>query len=248
MPPDSRAPDLESAIVIGGVYRLLATRLRRGERWISRLSEDLKGWVSSYEQPAGEHRWRSRQPAPVPAPSPFVPPEPIHMPSPFPPGRPRLPEEQIAENHRLRIMVAAAQLAERKGYTATTVADIVKLARVASSVFYRLFTDKQDAFMAAHATGFEQVMDVTASAFFSGIRWPERSWEAGRAITQLLEKNPLVAHVGFVEAYAVGRGAIQRVEDSHTAFMIFLREGFGELDHTECPLTRGARGDRHDAV
>lgn len=235
VPPDSRAPDLESVIVIGGVYRLLATRLRRGERWISRLSEDLEGWISSYEQPVGEHRWRSRQPAPVPAASPFVPVEPLHMPSPFPPGRPRLPEEQIAENHRLRIMVAAALLAERKGYIATTVADIVKLARVASSVFYRLFTDKQDAFMAAHAIGFEQVMDVTATAFFSGSSWPERSWEAGRAITQLLEKNPLVAHVGFVEAYAVGHGAMQRVEDSHTAFMIFLREGFGEVDHGHPP-------------
>jgi AcrR family transcriptional regulator len=220
------APDLESRAVIGGVYRLLAARLHRGERWLARLSEDLLDWVARYRTPAGEHRWRTLQAARMIAPSPFVPAEPLHMPNAFPPGRPRLPEPEIAENHRLRILVAAALLAERKGYTATTVLDIVRLARVASAVFYRLFAGKQEAFMTAHALGFQQVMDVTASAFFAADQWPERTWEAGRALTQLLEKNPLVAHVGFVEAYAVGPRAVQRVEDSHTAFMVFLHEGF----------------------
>lgn len=220
------APDLESRVVIGGIYRLLATHLRRGERWISRLNDDLPAWLESYSAPVAEHRWRSLQAAPVAPLSPFVPAEPLHMPPGFPPGRPTLPEEQVAETHRLRIIVAAALLAERKGYTATTVQDIVKLSKVAYAVFYRLFSDKQDAFMAAHGVGFGQVMDVTAAAFFSAEEWPERSWQAGQALTQLLERNPLVAHVGFVEAYAVGPGAVQRIDDSHVAFTIFLREGF----------------------
>ncbi len=116
-------------------------------------------------------------------------------------------------------------MAESKGFTATTVADITKLARVDGHVFYRLFTDKQDAFMSVHELGFQQVMDVTSRAFFAGATWPERSWEAGRALTQLLQDNPLVAHVGFVEAYAVGPAAVQRIEDSHTAFAFFLQEG-----------------------
>ncbi len=34
-----------------------------------------------------------------------------------------------------------------------------------------------------------------------------------------------MAHVGFVEAFAVGPTAIQRVEDSHIAFTFFLQEG-----------------------
>ena len=36
----------------------------------------------------------------------------------------------------------------------------------------------------------------------------------------------MIAHVGFVEAYAVGPAAVQRVEDSHTTFTIFLQEGY----------------------
>jgi hypothetical protein len=69
-------------------------------------------------------------------------------------------------------------------------------------------------------------MAVIAGAFFAGASWPKRIWEAARALTQFLESNPTIAHVGFVEAHAVGPGAVQRVEDSHVAFTIFLQEGF----------------------
>jgi AcrR family transcriptional regulator len=221
-----RAADLEARVLIGAVYRMIATRLRRGEAKISDLSDELRGWVRYYERPAGELRWRSLTPRQVPGRSRHVPGSPIQeMPAMIPPGRPRLAEGEIAENHRLRILYATARLADEKGYIATTVADIVALARVQRRVFYRLFADKQEAFGAVHELGFQQVMDVTGKAFFSVTDWPERSWEAGRALTQVLQANPLVAHVGFVEAYAVGPAAVQRIEDSHTAFMFFLQEG-----------------------
>lgn len=220
------APDLEHQILLGGIYRILATRLRRGEPAISKLTDELLAWIKTYERPVCEHRWRMLVPGPPAPPSPFVPDVPIQdMPGALPPGRPRISEEQIAENHRLRILYATTLMAERKGYTATRVADITKLARVDGHVFYRLFADKQDAFMSVHEIGFQAVMDVISKAFFAGTDWPHRSWEAGRALTQLLEVNPLVAHIGFVEAHAVGPAAVQRVEDSHIAFMFFLQEG-----------------------
>ncbi len=219
-------PDLDPRVAIGGIYRVLGTRLRRREPAISKLTGELLEWIGSYSQPAGAQRWRTLAPSPPAPPSPYVPDVPIQqLPGVLPPGRPRISEEEVAENHRLRILYAVARLAESKGYTATTVADIAKLAQVDGSVFYRLFADKRDAFMSVHELGFQQVMDVTTKAFFAGRTWPERSWEAGRALTQLLEENPLVAHVGFVEAYAVGSAAVQRIEDSHTAFTFFLQEG-----------------------
>jgi AcrR family transcriptional regulator len=232
LPRDALVADLESGTLVGGVYRLLATRLRRGEPGLSALTKDLEAWVGSYQVPAGECRWQELQWVEPAVPSPVVPSAELHSPIALPPGRPRLSEEDVAWNHRLRIMYAAACLAQEKGYTATTVADITGLAAVDGRAFYRLFADKQDAFMAVHEWGFQQVMDITARGFFSGTSWPERSWEAGRALTQLLERNPLVAHVGFVEAYAVGRNAAQRVEDSHIAFAIFLQEGF---QHQQAP-------------
>ena len=224
--PGAPVVDLEGRVLIGSVYRMLATRLRRGETAISRLSEDLIGWVRAYERSAGDARWLTLEAGTVPARSPHVPEVPLQqMPSVFPPGRPRVPVEEIAENHRMRILYSVARLAREKGYAATTVADITRVASVDGRVFYKHFVDKQDAFAAVHELGFQQVMDVTAKAFFAGASWPERSWEGGRALTQLLQANPLVAHVGFVEAYAVGPAAVQRIEDSHIAFMFFLQEG-----------------------
>ncbi len=226
VPAEVASPDLESRVLIGGIYRIIATRLRRGEPAISRVTAELLAWIAHYSRPVGQQRWRTLAPAPPSPPSPHVPEVPIQqMPSVLPPGRPRISEEEVAENHRLRILYAAARMAESAGYTATTVADITRFARVDGHVFYRLFADKQDAFMSVHELGFQRVMDVTSKAFFAASAWPERSWEAGRALTQLLEDNPLVAHVGFVEAYAVGPGAVQRIEDSHTAFTFFLLEG-----------------------
>jgi AcrR family transcriptional regulator len=225
VPPATPLPDLDYRILLGGVYRLLAIRLRRREPSLSRLTTDLEPWIDSYARALRDHRWRTLSPATPLPPSPHVPSEPIQrMPGALPPGRPRVSEE-VAENHRLRILYAAARMAEKKGYLATTVADITKLAGLSGPQFYRLFADKQEAFLAVHELGFQQVMDITSKAYFSGSTWPERSWEAGRALTQLLEDNPLVAHVGFVEAYAVGPAAVQRIDDSHVAFMFFLQEG-----------------------
>jgi AcrR family transcriptional regulator len=225
-PAGASVPDLEPRMLVGSVYRMIATRLRRGEAAVIKLSDDLLAWVAAYERPAGALRWHTPAPGLAPARSPHVPDVPIQqMPGLLPRGRVWVSQPEVMENHRLRILYAVARLAAQKGYTASTVADIMRLARIDAQSFYRLFANKQEAFVAAHELGFQQVMDVTAKAFFAGNSWPARSWEAGRALTQLLDANPLVANVGFVAAYAVGPRAVQRIEDSHTAFMFFLQEG-----------------------
>ena len=224
--PETSIPDVSPRVLIGGVYRVLASRLRRGEPNLSGLRSDLLGWVARYALPAAQARWRALEPGPSPSLSPFVPREPLAAPEPLPAGRPRMSAEEVAENQRRRIMFAAARLADDQGYMATTIGDITRLAAVDGRVFYGLFANKQDAFMAVHELGFQRVMDVTASAFFAGSTWPERHWEAGRAFMQFLELNPLVTNVGFVEAYAVGPGAVQRLEDSHAAFAMLLQEGY----------------------
>jgi AcrR family transcriptional regulator len=229
------APDLEAKVLVGGIYRLLASRLRRRELALSWVVSELDPWLDSYSRPLSAHRWRNPGAASSIPRSPHVPIEPIQrMPGALPRGRPRISEE-VSENHRLRILYAAARMAEDKGYLATTVADIVKLAGLDAPSFYRLFAHKQEAFLAVHELGFLQVMDITSKAFFSAPNWPERSWEAGRALIGLLEDNPLVAHVGFVEAYAVGPAAVQRVDDTHVAFMFFLQEGLLSRDHEPAP-------------
>jgi len=226
VPARTAIPDLSAATLIGAVYRLLASRLRRGERALHVALDDLLRWIDSYEQPAGEHRWRTLTPVAPGARSPFLPPTPLRAPPALGPGRPRVSERAVAENHRQRILFATAEIVQKDGYIAATVAEIIKLAGVDGRVFYSLFADKQDAFMAVHELGFQHTMAVTAGAFFAGASWPQRIWEAGRAFTQYLEQNPTLTHASLIESHAGGPITVQRFEDLTSAFTIFLQEGY----------------------
>jgi AcrR family transcriptional regulator len=236
--PDVPVPDLPVTAVLGAIHRLLGSRLRRGERAFGGLQQELLAWVGSYRQDAAKHRWRKLTPLPAPPRSPYLPPTALRAPPSLGRGRPRLSEEEIAENHRQRIMFATSQIVQERGYTAATVSEITRLAGVDGRAFYRLFTDKEEAFSAIHEVGFQYLMAATAGAFFAGKTWPERIWEAFRAMTQSVDETPAFAHVAFVEAYAVGARGIQRVEDSHVAFTIFLQEGYRSQPPEASPPSR----------
>jgi AcrR family transcriptional regulator len=235
VPAGRSIPDVPLATTIGAVQRLLASRLRRGERGLARMQKDLLGWLSSYEQPAGEHRWRTLAPSPPPARSSFVARIPLRAPPPPAPGRARLSEGRVAENQRQRIVFATAELVARKGYAATTVAEIAKHSKLDGRVFYRLFADKQDAFAAVHELAFQRTMAVTAGAFFAGGQWPERVWEAGRAFTQFIAQNPTLTHASLIEGHAGDPARVQRLEDLLGAFTIFLQEGYEHGTHGAPP-------------
>jgi AcrR family transcriptional regulator len=225
-PQGAESPDVPAAAVTGAVHRLLAVRLRRGEQDLGEIREELTEWLSSCRAEVSQHQWRVLKRLQAPERSPYLMRLPMRPPARLEPGRQRLAKHEIAENHRERIMFATARAVQEHGYTAVTVAIIMKLAGLDSRSFYRLFSDRADAFTAIHEAGFQYLMSATAGAFFAGDTWQDRVWEGFRAATQSIDDTPTFAHVGFVEAYAVGQVAIQRVEDSRIAFMVFLQEGY----------------------
>ncbi len=236
-PADARTPDLPTRALIGAICWLLPPLLRRGERDLTGMAGDFNRWIESYERPAGEHRWHRLDPGAVLLPSRHVSELSLDPPPPIPPGRSRLAPREIARNQRERILFAIAEMATRKGYAATTIADIAATASVDKNVFYSHFRDKRQAFLAVHELGLQQTLAVAVSAFFSAPTWPERIWEVIRASTQFLASHPTIARVGFVESHAVGAPAVQRLDDSRMAFTIFLQEGYR---HTIRPPTRVA--------
>jgi AcrR family transcriptional regulator len=239
VPADSPFPDLPIAAVVGGVYRMLATRLRRNRRVEPALENDVVAWLEQYNLPGSEHRWRcaGAENARLKR-SPHLPSTPLHMPEALPPGRPRLSEAEVEANQRLRIISAAASLAVEKGYAATTITEIAKLARVDLRVLYSLFSEKQDIFQEGQALGLQELLTVTSMAYFTGTTWPDRCWEGGRAFLQFLETSP-VTDIGIIEAYAIGPAAAQRVDDIYSPFTIFLQEGLQYSSKSELPSQLG---------
>jgi AcrR family transcriptional regulator len=222
--PSAKAPDLPLEVVIGGLYRMIASRLRRGERATATLCQGVLEWLACYEAPISEHRWRSPEPHPAPG-FDFGPPLPLQIPEPLPPGRPRVSKAEVETNQRLRVMLALATLVDEQGYAATTIAQIVKRARVDLQTFYSLFSEKLDALIAVQEFGAQAMLAMTTSAFFGDASWTDRAWEHGRVFLQALDVSPAMARIAIVEAYAGGRRAAQQVEETHAPYTIFLRAG-----------------------
>jgi AcrR family transcriptional regulator len=234
--PRALSPDVPTRVLIGATHWLLSPRLRRGEHDLTRLAEETIGWIESYSRPVGEHRWRALELGRSPGPSRHVSELPLAPPPPPRPGRTRMSAGEASQNQRLRVMFATAETATHKGYTATTVADIAAAAQIDKRVFYAHFRDKQQAFLAVHELAFQQTMAIAAGAFFSTDSWSERIWQAIHAASQFNATHP-IAYVIYLESHAVGAPAIQRVEESHAAFTIFLQEGNQYAPH---PQTRMA--------
>jgi AcrR family transcriptional regulator len=238
--PHTSTPDLPTRAVVGGICGLLAPRLRRKEYDLTVLIEEICEWIESYNRPAELHRWGTLDPGPPMLPARHVSELALRPPSAPPRGRPDLSSAEIARHQRERLVYATAEVASEKGFTAATIADITATAGVDRRVFYTHFHDKQQAFLAAHELGFQQTMAVCASAFFSSESWPDRIWEGLRAGAHFDATHPVVAHIGYVEAHAVGSPAIQRVDDSRAAFNIFVQEGYRYTSNPPSPTALDA--------
>jgi AcrR family transcriptional regulator len=224
-PAHVESPDLPVHTALGAGRWLLALALRRGQPQLTTLADDLVHWVESYERASGEHRWRELEPGPELEPSPHVAPPWLSAPPALRPGRPKLTRGEIARNQRERIMYATAETVVSMGYNRTTIAAIARAAGVDRRIFYKHFRDKQQAFLAVHELAMQQLMAISATAFFSVGEWPERVWEATRASTQFEATHPVITEFGHVQSHAVGAPAIQRIDDARAAFTIFLQEG-----------------------
>jgi AcrR family transcriptional regulator len=75
----------------------------------------------------------------------------------LPRGPHKLSREEVEHSQRQRLLAAATDAVAEKGYVATSVADILRRAGVSRTTFYRMFTDKQDCFLAAQQVNADTV-------------------------------------------------------------------------------------------
>ena len=68
----------------------------------------------------------------------------------LPHGPHKLPREEVVRSQRGRLLRAIAEAMAERGYAETTVADVLRRARVSRDTFYQQFSSKQDCFIAAY--------------------------------------------------------------------------------------------------
>jgi AcrR family transcriptional regulator len=129
----------------------------------------------------------------------------------LPRGRHSLTREQVATLQRRRIFLAMAALMAEKGYAATSIAQVLRRARVSRETFYEQFSSKEDCFMSALEEAVHVIFATTLETTAAPAPDPwERLTRALRSYLDALAEHPQYARMFLIEIYAAGPEALRR--------------------------------------
>jgi AcrR family transcriptional regulator len=111
---------------------------------------------------------------------------------------------------RQPILEAMIRVAGRKGYEATSVADVISEAHASRATFYKYFDDKHDCFLAAYEVAVERVLAAARAGCDPRQPWPERVLAGLAAVVDLFADDPALARTAVVEGAAAGSEAQRR--------------------------------------
>ncbi len=129
----------------------------------------------------------------------------------LPKGRHSLSREQVEASQRTRLLRAAVELGNERGFASLTLTDIVHRAGVARSTFYEYFADKQQCYLAAFDYAADRVLEsvlalkpLTVDEFTAPIHA-----YIGRFLDLCLQE-PDLARLIAADAGALGPAAVER--------------------------------------
>ncbi len=91
-----------------------------------------------------------------------------------------------------------------QGYPATTIADVVRHARVSKRTFYEHFADKQECFLATYVAASDTVLAAVTAATAGAGSWQHRLRAATHAYLSTLQAQPALTRTLLTEILSVG--------------------------------------------
>jgi AcrR family transcriptional regulator len=137
---------------------------------------------------------------------------------PLPRGRHKLSREDVLASQRARIVSAMLDCAAAKGYSATTVTDVVSTARVSRNAFYELFDDKEDCFLAACDESWRELLHALY-AQAAEPTWVEALRKGMRVYLRWWQDQPWMSYGYLVELPAAGRRAQEQRDRTYHGFV-----------------------------
>jgi AcrR family transcriptional regulator len=105
---------------------------------------------------------------------------------------------------RRRVILAMADVVCERGLEGTTVADVVRRARVSRRTFYDLFEDRDDAFLAAFEEGVRRAQGRAVPAFEGERTWVDKVRASLTALLGFFDEEPELAGLCVVHSLAAG--------------------------------------------
>jgi AcrR family transcriptional regulator len=142
---------------------------------------------------------------------------------------PGVPREDVEQNQRERLYGATVAVIAAKGYGPTTISDLIEMAGVSRTTFYRYFADKEACFLATLELLVAGVVAVTKSRLRKEGSLQGRAEAGFRAFAELLVSQPDAARICVVESEAAGPKAIAVVDAAAAEFAAMMSDVFEEL-------------------
>jgi AcrR family transcriptional regulator len=146
----------------------------------------------------------------------------------LPRGRHNLPREVVIRSQRERMIDGVIERVAAKGYSATTVADVIEQAAVSRKTFYEHFSDKEECFIAAYDEITHVLIGSVMESYEGHEHWPERIAAGLETLLGMLASRPALARFCIVEILAAGPRALERRDAVLRHFTELVAPGGGE--------------------
>jgi AcrR family transcriptional regulator len=139
--------------------------------------------------------------------------------------------DEVKSNQRARLQGATIEAIAARGFEATSVAELCRLAGVSKRTFYEQFDNKQTCFLSTY----DRIMECTI-ARISAARPLHEGWEAGlqavlAALAQGVVDMPKAAHLALLEALPAGPATLARRDSARADTEWLLTSSFEESVH-----------------
>lgn len=228
-----------SRVLIGAILRILYARARRGARVRRPRRSDLQELAPETAAWAVRYRLGSdAMPTPPSASDAGTPvlvggraPGTLSLSSRaierrgLPRGEGNVSRSFVVHNQRERILDALANLSAAKGYSATTIPEIVQEAAVSVQAFYEHFSGKEDAFLVAYELGHRKALAIVERAYESQEDWPAAVRAGIAALLEFLASEPAFAHLALIDALTASPKAATAAYQATNAYTAMLEPG-----------------------
>ncbi|WP_396924826.1 TetR/AcrR family transcriptional regulator [Mycolicibacterium sp.] len=133
------------------------------------------------------------------------------------------PEDRAQSTPRQRLVDALADSIADIGYSATTVADIVRRARTSRRTFYEYFTDREACLVALLADTNRRAVETISSAVDPGDPWETQIRQAVEAWVANAESQPAVMLSWIRDVPALGMAARTLQREVTESFIVMVR-------------------------
>ncbi|MDB4941661.1 MAG: Transcriptional regulator, TetR family [Labilithrix sp.] len=134
------------------------------------------------------------------------------------------PVVTATDPYRLRLLEGLAASVSERGYAATTIAHVVKAARVSRRTFYERFEDKEACFIALYVEASSLLQQAVEAALRQpALRWQDQLEAGIDAYLGALAQDPGLTRSVLVEIQAAGPRALDARLAGRARFAAMLR-------------------------